>query len=107
MAASLVVEALLDEYNDCVSILDFVDEDELLLKPESADEFEESSTPIESFRGLLTIKLTSLSLSIVFMSEFSFDILLRFRFLVLAGMVKFTTFLCKIFNSLLFTWYCF
>ena len=67
MAASLVVEALLDEYKDCVSILDFVDEDELLLKPESADEFEESSTPIESFRGLLTIKLTSLSLSIVFM----------------------------------------
>ena len=93
-----MAEFFLEEFSARVAEDDLVDEDELLLKPESADEFEESSTPRESFRGLLTLKVTSLSLSTALFSKLSLEVLLRFLYLVFIGIVQIKVFRSRIFE---------
>lgn len=70
-------------------IITLEDVEKLLLKPESAEELElvDPSDPMEPLLGLLTLKDTSLSLSAEFASDFSFEILFRFGYLLRTGII--------------------
>ena len=81
----------------CVSVEELVDVEKLLLKPESFDELEETPVPVdpnESVRGLLIIKVTSLSLlsSEMMSASACFESLLRFCCLVLVGIILLSIF---------------
>ena len=74
------------------SVEELVDVEKLLLKPESFDELEEMPVPVdptESVRGLLIIKVTSLSLlsSEILSTSACFESLFRFCCLVLVGII--------------------
>jgi hypothetical protein len=81
------------------------DAEELLLKPESADELEleDPSDPIDPLLGLLTLNDTSLSLSAENISNFSLEFLLRFRYLLRRGII----YLCMRFVGVKFSHYAF
>jgi hypothetical protein len=84
------MDAVVEEtswFSESITTLD--DVEKLLLKPESADELEleDPSDPIEPLLGLLTLKDTSLSLSAEFSSNFSLEILFRFRYLLRMGII--------------------
>ena len=87
---SLLSDAELEETSWCSEdITTLEDVEELLLKPESADEleFEDPSDPIDPLLGRLTLKDTSLSLSSDIISNFSLEFLLRFRYLLRTGII--------------------